>query len=712
MRALATMGQPLDASIELALQPGEMPADNCVTAQVNAGDNPLPASQVSATLIPGSDGSARVRVRTTVAIEEPFLTVTLGVGCDVRFARQFTVFADPPAMAVVLPAQPGPQALATPVPSETRPASAPMPQMAAAAPKPAPSAQPSVPGRSSSGEVRRVAKAEPAKPVAPPPNRARAAAVASSEAIAPAAAQSGSAANEKRSTSGAVSRAEGVARLKLDTPTVSSSTKEDALMVAAKQREEAMATAKIAVDVAEAANTSAAEKIVAVEAELAAARKELAAVQSALARLQAERAASVASAASAALAASAAAPTVAQAADEPWYTDYSSWLAGACGALLLLSGALYARLRRADSQRLQGWLNDPSRMTSYSEFDTVGPSSEQFPLSQYSVSPATIPAYGPNAREVAQSASPVQAAAAGAVASSAVASRKPEPAEPVTAPAPLSPRASATTNPAFAETQPSTSFDLNPISRFADISIEELLDVEQQAEFFVVLGQDDAAVELLTNHVMASGGASPMPFLKLLEIFRRTGDQTSYERTRKRFNARFNGVAPEWGADPNGGRGLVEYPEVLARIQRSWGTPVDAMAELQTLMFRNDSKLLFELPAYRDIMMLFTLARDHHEARVVDGTPVDVLLPLGTAASAGSLPQLIDFPAAPAFPTLPAGTAASVASASSAPVGAVPVTPQAAAPGATIPAARPMDENLRMALEDPSATVQVSVRRR
>jgi pilus assembly protein FimV len=705
------MGQPLDASIELALQPGEMPAENCVTAQVSAGDNPLPASQVSATLVPGSDGSARVRVRTTVAIEEPFLTVTLGVGCDVRFARQFTVFADPPAMAVVLPAQPGPQAFATPVLADPRPAQVPLPPMAAAAPKPAPNAQPSSPGRSSSGEVRRVAKAEPAKPV-PPPNRARAAAVASGEAIAPPGAQPGSAASEQRSTSGAVSRAEGVARLKLDTPTVSSSTKEDALMVAAQQREEAMATAKIAVDVAEAANTSAAEKIVAVEAELAAARKELAAVQSALARLQAERAASVASAASAALAASAAAPSAAQAADEPWYTDYSIWLAGACAALLLLSGALYARLRRADSQRLQGWLNDPSRMTSYSEFDTVGPSSEQFPLSQYSVSPATIPAYGPNAREAAQPASSAQSATVAAAGSGAVASRKLEPAELVTAPAPLSARASATTNPAFAETQPSTSFDLNPISRFADISIEELLDVEQQAEFFVVLGQDDAAVELLTNHVMASGGASPMPFLKLLEIFRRTGDQTSYERTRKRFNARFNGVAPEWGADPNGGRGLVDYPEVLTRIQRSWGTPVDAMAELQTLMFRNDSKLLFELPAYRDIMMLFTLARDHHEARVVDGTPVDVLLPLSTAASAGALPELFDFPAAPAFPTLPADTAATVASAPSAPAGAVQVAPQAAAPGATIPVARPMDENLRMALEDPSANVQVSVRRR
>ena len=33
------------------------------------------------------------------------------------------------------------------------------------------------------------------------------------------------------------------------------------------------------------------------------------------------------------------------------------------------------------------------------------------------------------------------------------------------------------------------------------VSAEELIDLEQQAEFFVMLGQDDAAVDLLLNHI-------------------------------------------------------------------------------------------------------------------------------------------------------------------------------------------------------------------
>jgi hypothetical protein len=162
-----------------------------------------------------------------------------------------------------------------------------------------------------------------------------------------------------------------------------------------------------------------------------------------------------------------------------------------------------------------------------------------------------------------------------------------------------------------------------------DLSIEELIDLEQQAEFFLVLGQDDAAVEQVSSHVTSSGGARPMPYLKLLEIFRRIDDPAAYERTRKRFNARFNGVAPEWGADPHAGRSLDEYPDVMRRLQLLWREPVDAMTELQTLMFRNDSNLLFDLPAYRDIMLLFTIARDLHDSTSSSSPmPVDVLLPL------------------------------------------------------------------------------------
>jgi hypothetical protein len=124
-----------------------------------------------------------------------------------------------------------------------------------------------------------------------------------------------------------------------------------------------------------------------------------------------------------------------------------------------------------------------------------------------------------------------------------------------------------------------------------------------------------------------------LPFLKLLEIHRRRGDRDAYERTRVRFNQRFNSVAPEWQADPKEGRALEDYPLVVGRIQTAWPTPLDAMAELEALLFRRGAgSEMFELPAYQEVLFLYQLARDlHQQSQPEAGGDVDVLLPIMTA---------------------------------------------------------------------------------
>lgn len=169
------------------------------------------------------------------------------------------------------------------------------------------------------------------------------------------------------------------------------------------------------------------------------------------------------------------------------------------------------------------------------------------------------------------------------------------------------------------------------------MSAEELIDLEQQVEFFVVLGQEDAAIDLLVAHLRDSGGASPLPYLKLLDIYHRRGDEQAYRRTRDRFNLRFNALAPDWGeVDDDSGRDLEAYPEVIERIEQVWSEPVEAMTMLEMLLFRHDDGRLFELPAYRELLFLYSLARDlagadgPGEGRVA----IDVLLPLVAPALA------------------------------------------------------------------------------
>jgi len=173
------------------------------------------------------------------------------------------------------------------------------------------------------------------------------------------------------------------------------------------------------------------------------------------------------------------------------------------------------------------------------------------------------------------------------------------------------------------------------------LAVEELIDLEQQADFFLVLGQDEAAIDLLMTHVRSSGGESPMPYLKLLEIYRRRNDAEAYGRIRERFNRRFNAYAPAWvdEARPST-RALEDYPRVIERLQQVWSEPWQSLDLLDNLLFRPDSTdVSFDLPAYADLLFLYAVAGTLAES----GGPVsrvDLLLPLDGEMSADEIPAI------------------------------------------------------------------------
>ena len=71
-------------------------------------------------------------------------------------------------------------------------------------------------------------------------------------------------------------------------------------------------------------------------------------------------------------------------------------------------------------------------------------------------------------------------------------------------------------------------------------------------------------------------------------------------------------------------------------LEGAWGAPIDAMAILEGLLFkRDDTSELFDLPAYRDVLVLYSLARDlWQHGGGNPGTAVDVLLPLDDSVAA------------------------------------------------------------------------------
>ncbi|MDE2400685.1 MAG: hypothetical protein KGL90_03370 [Burkholderiales bacterium] len=165
-----------------------------------------------------------------------------------------------------------------------------------------------------------------------------------------------------------------------------------------------------------------------------------------------------------------------------------------------------------------------------------------------------------------------------------------------------------------------------PLSDSArEVSVEELIDLEQQAEFFIVLGQDDAAIDLLESHVHSTTGASPLPYLKLLEIYQRLGNRPDYERVQVAFNQRFNAYAPAWESDLQQGHSLTDYPGIIERLQALWSEPAKAMDVLERSLTRPDDGVeTFDLPAYRELLFLYAVARDRAERESEERLAVDL----------------------------------------------------------------------------------------
>jgi hypothetical protein len=126
-----------------------------------------------------------------------------------------------------------------------------------------------------------------------------------------------------------------------------------------------------------------------------------------------------------------------------------------------------------------------------------------------------------------------------------------------------------------------------------------------------------------------------LPYLKLLEIYQRLGKRGEYERVQQVFNQRFNAYAPAWESDLQHGHSLEEYPGVVERLQALWTTPSRAMDVLERSLTRPDDQVeTFDLPAYRELLFLYAVARDLAE-REQQFDAVDLLLPVAESSELG-----------------------------------------------------------------------------
>ena len=140
---------------------------------------------------------------------------------------------------------------------------------------------------------------------------------------------------------------------------------------------------------------------------------------------------------------------------------------------------------------------------------------------------------------------------------------------------------------------------------------EDLFDLQQQAEFFISVGEHDQAIEVMSRHIDENHAASPWAYLELLRLYRSLSRVGPFNQLRAQFQQHFNAQVPEFAAFHHLNRHLLDYPKVLARIEALWSDDA-VLPLLEGLLFSPKATApmeRFDLSGYDDLLMLYAIAR-------------------------------------------------------------------------------------------------------
>ena len=551
------IGRPLDVRIQVLLAPGEDLSNLCIQTDVFYGD-----TQVSANLVRTSpqrntpDVESSVRVQSSLPVNEPFVTLYVKAGCGTQFTRRFVLLADlvnEPLTAAVPPA-------ATPATAPAMEPSA-LPRVAAA---PGPASSIAAAPASGASSPRSPAPARADAPAPRPPSVVRR--VPPKPPAAPAA---------PRLQLDPIDLTTGIERdptLKLSPLLLSEpSSSEEARAAAAQLWKSINATPEeILRD---------AQKLAALESEVAKLREEQSRTQAALGDLSAQL-------------------------EQSQAQRFQNWLVYLLGACLLLAllAVLFVWRRRQEvvvqgSEASRAWWapedEEPTQRAPLNAADTAtAGASDLTPLSPVTSKSDSVDLDldfdldqdssfdGLNDRS-------------GKL--------------PVTQPMPATPMAESAV-----AARDRREFSTSAMGVSRSVATEELFDVQQQADFFVSLGEDEQAIQVLKDHLTESHEPSALTYLDLFHIYHRLGRRNDYEALRDEFNHVFNAGAPPFDSYSQRGQGLESYETAFSRIQALWPQP-RVLDLIEQSIFRDstDSNTeVFDLEAYRELLMLHAIAKD------------------------------------------------------------------------------------------------------
>ena len=143
--------------------------------------------------------------------------------------------------------------------------------------------------------------------------------------------------------------------------------------------------------------------------------------------------------------------------------------------------------------------------------------------------------------------------------------------------------------------------------------IEGLQEAQEQADFFVALGEYERAEKLMRRYIDRNPETSPMAYLNLLGIYHAAHKESAFEVLREHFNQTFNAQIPDFARFKSDPRDLSSYPDTLEQLQQLWGRS-EVIRYIGHLLFRQPhqakSESAFAPMAYRELLMLYGIATE------------------------------------------------------------------------------------------------------
>lgn len=163
-----------------------------------------------------------------------------------------------------------------------------------------------------------------------------------------------------------------------------------------------------------------------------------------------------------------------------------------------------------------------------------------------------------------------------------------------------------------------------------EFKVEEISDVTQEAEFWISLNDPQRAIEILEQQSDVDHPESPVPWLYLLDLYREVKNQEKHDALRGRFIRLFNANIAKYGesirlTQP---QSIEEFPHLLSRICSLWNK--DGIVEfLENLLIddRDGARAGFDLPVYREILLLISIAHELERLRRMDEAAVSDRVP-------------------------------------------------------------------------------------